>query len=170
VKAAGEDVLLAVGVGGGLSGLAERGSVEAAEMAASETEVILDTDAVIRYDEASALLQPGETPVITDQVAAELNDLVSRGSLDGMPNIANQLKVVEDTVDVSTQAQLRSTLGQFAGDSRGSIGNPNNIRGLNGDGIIGTTGILTNRAIITADRAFYNALVKVGGAARGLGF
>ena len=58
VKAAGEDVLLAVGVGGGLSGLAERGGVEAAEVAATESEELVSLYHG-SIDNASGIMESG---------------------------------------------------------------------------------------------------------------
>jgi hypothetical protein len=131
-------------------------------------QVILDTNAVIRFKEAQALLQPGESPVITDQVLNELNDLAARGQIDAVPNVVQQLPVVPDTADVNTQAALRQTLGQFSGDPTGPVVDLNTIQGLSGDATIGTTGILTGSPIITADQALIQALSKLGAAVRGL--
>lgn len=154
-------------VGTGGAGLATN-SLRAGTTIATTNEVILDTNAVIRFNEAQNVLRPGETPVITEQVVRELNDLVARGQLDALPRVTQQLPVVADTVDIGTQAAVRSQLGGFSGAPTGPITDLNRIQGLTGDGIIGTTGILTNRAIITADRALLNALSKLGAPVRGL--
>ena len=132
---------------------------QAAKTAAKE--VIFDTNAVYQFGKASALLEAGETPVITNQVLTELNTLAAQGALN-VPRAANGLSIVEDVVDVSTQAMLRRTLGNFAGNPA----NLNSVQGLAGDGIIGTTGILTGRTIITADKILYSAVLKNGGSSR----
>jgi hypothetical protein len=137
------------------------------EAAADGGQVILDTNAVIRFQDAQAFLLPGETPVITDQVVVELNELVSRGAIDGVPNIVEELQLVPDAVDVTTQALVRQQVAAFSGSPTGIIGDINGIQGLTGDGIIGSTGILTGRPIITFDDDFIQALSKLGASVRG---
>ncbi|HKQ03867.1 MAG TPA: hypothetical protein VJ464_01950 [Blastocatellia bacterium] len=48
--------------------------------------VMLDTNAVIKFEEASTLLGPGEIPVVSEQVMTELNALVERGTIDALPS------------------------------------------------------------------------------------
>ena len=128
--------------------------------------IVLDTNAVIRFGEVGPLLNPGETPVITPQVLTELNNLVAQGEIDAMPNIVQQLQVVPEASDIWTQANLRSTIGQFTGPSKGPVVDLNSIQGLSGDGVIGATAISMDAPLVTADKAFAQALAKLGAEVR----
>jgi hypothetical protein len=151
---------------GSTAALAERGEFSRCALAA-KSEVILDANAVFRYKEAQGLLRAGETPVITQQTVRELNQLAAEGRMQ-IPGYVGQFKVVPDVVDIGTQAMVRRQVGGFSGSPTGPIVDLNTIQGLSGDGIIGTTGILTGRPIITADQALLNALSKMGASPRGL--
>jgi RHS repeat-associated protein len=103
--------------------------------AGNAAKILLDTNAVIAYGEAVAggLIRAGESPVITETVLAELNNLVELGEIE-LPAIVKELEVVADAVDVTTQSLLRQTLGQLSKAS----GPVDAIRGLANDAIIGT--------------------------------
>jgi predicted nucleic acid-binding protein len=135
-------------------------AVEIAETEAGISKVLLDTNTVIEYDRAVAegLIEAGETPVITDTVLSELQTLVDNGHLDAIPNVVNNLEVISDAVDVSTQGVLRQTLAQLSN----ATGPLDAVRGLAGDAIIGNTAILNNIPLITRDAKFAAALTEIG--------
>jgi RHS repeat-associated protein len=124
----------------------------------SSSEVILDTDAVIRYQQAKQLLKPGEIPVITKTTTAELNSLVTKGKLKGMPHVVNELKTISNEGSINSRINVRGKMQQIA-SKEGT-----RIRGnLIGDGINGATSLDTGRPIITFDKLLKKAIYSLGG-------
>ncbi len=122
--------------------------------------VILDTNAVIRYNDAKSLLQFSEVAIITKTVIAELNWLVSKGRIKALPHIVATLEVVEDIVEIHTQINVRSKIK--------TLSRKLNVPGLLGDGRIGTNVLELKLPIITGDRDFANALEAMGAIVRRL--
>jgi predicted nucleic acid-binding protein len=120
-------------------------------------EVILDTDAVIRFKDANPLIEQGEVPCITETTVAELRALVSKGKLKGIPKIVNNLKVIKSSESVHTRINVRSTMVKLPGRVRGS---------LFGDGVNGATALESGRPIITFDKRLRETIRKLGGEAR----
>jgi RHS repeat-associated protein len=120
-------------------------------------EVILDTDAVIRFKDAQKLLKPGEVPVITPTTVAELKALVSRGKLKGMPGVLKNLKVIKNAGSVISRIAVREAQTKLPGKVKGS---------LFGDGVIGGTAIDTNKTLITFDKKLRAAVQSLGGYVR----
>ncbi|MEL6548176.1 MAG: hypothetical protein AAFQ82_26350 [Myxococcota bacterium] len=129
-------------------------------------EVILDTNAVKKFKEAKTLLQPGEVAVITRQVRRELEEQVAKGIFgEDVLRFASRFPVVDDVSDISVLAGVRRQVAQFTRRRSDVREFPpySSIRGLDGDGIIGATAILTNRPIISSDQAFARALQSLVG-------
>ncbi|WP_164928461.1 PIN domain-containing protein [Gloeobacter violaceus] len=156
----GASIVLGDAAGAALSGLA---LVPFGGFAKAGGRVLLDTNAVIRFQDALKLINSGEKPFVTRQTLMELQDLVTRGELDGLPSVARRLPIFEESVDVTTQARLRRAISDFTLMNNPKIVSYSSIKGLDGDAIIGTTGLLSGTPVITFDKAFYNALVKLGG-------
>ena len=76
-------------------------------------QVIVDTNATVNRPGVMAALRPGETPVMTRTVQAELRNIVARGSLKGFPKFANELPVIEDTMDLDTRILIRSRIKRY---------------------------------------------------------
>jgi hypothetical protein len=68
-----------------------------------------------------AALNPGETPVMTQTTAAELQNLVARGSVK-MPRFAGDLPVISDVMDVSTRINIRGMIAAMKPNSPGLFG------------------------------------------------
>jgi RHS repeat-associated protein len=134
--------------------------------AVTEQLVLLDTNAVMAYDKvvAQGLIGAGETPAISEAVLNELKDLVARGDMDGIPKVVQNLRVIPDVADVSTQSTLRSVMAQL----KNTTGDWDAIQGFTGDGVIGTTAVSSGMPIITGDQAFAIAIGKIGGTVRAL--
>jgi len=135
--------------GGGVLGgaLASR-----AQSATEATPAILDTNAVFAFNKASALLKPGEVPVVTGTTRAELANVVARSDGMFMPRVANSLDTIQDVMDVDTRINIR---GALAGLRPGQPG-------LFGDGSIGATVLATGSPFITGDRALAQVLSGMG--------
>jgi len=140
-------------------------------------EVLLDTNAVKNFKQSRGALKPGEVPVVSQQVVREVEEQVLKGTKGFDASTAafvRSFPIVEDVVDIFTQARLR---GAIAAHTDASVFRKlgqefpdlNKIQGLSGDAIIGTTGILTGRPIITLDVAFAKALRSLQFEVRGLG-
>ena len=115
-------------------------------------QVIVDTNATVNRPGVMAALRPGETPVMTRTVQAELRNIVARGSLKGFPKFANELPVIEDTMDLDTRILIRSRIKDIAPASPG----------LFGDGAIGATAVNRGLPVITNDRNLTTVLRWLG--------
>ena len=118
------------------------------------TEVIIDTNAVYQLPKALKLLKPGEVPVITRTIMAELRNNALHGTM-RYPFAAAGLKVVEDASDVLTAIKVRGSIKALRPLKA--------VRGLFGDGRIGATAINTGRRVISADKDFIKALNQIRG-------
>jgi RHS repeat-associated protein len=139
------DAAAAFGVGGATIVAGEAG-------AAASSQVILDTNAVIRYSDAERLLDPEEDAVITRTTVAELNNLVARGTIKGMPRVASRLEVIDDVMAVNARINIRGAISAM-GVTR---------RGLFGDGSIGATAERLGLPVITGDKNFGDVLAALG--------
>jgi RHS repeat-associated protein len=119
-----------------------------------ETQVILDTNAVIRYQNAAAMLVEDEVAVTTRTTQAELANLVARGEGVYMPRAAANITTIDDVMDVDLRINLRGAIGPS--------------RGLFGDGSIGATAIRTGLTLITNDGDLATAVTDLGGSVRRL--
>jgi RHS repeat-associated protein len=135
---------VALPVAGGLKAI----RMGAALRGGAATSVIVDTNSVLDATAVRRLLAPGELPVMTRVVAAELRNIVARGSV-RTPAFARSLRVIEDVMDVDLRISIRGLLkpGQ---------------RGLFGDGVIGATAIRLGLPVISKDVDFVRVLQALG--------
>lgn len=132
-----------------MRGTNEGGRTEAAEAARRGDDavegrrVIVDTNEVLDKPGVERLLKPGEKPVITDTIVAELKNNVARGK-HHMPRYASELDVIRDSMDVDLRINMRASI--------------KSKKGLFGDGVIGATAVRTRSPVITNDKHFADAL------------
>ena len=120
-------------------------------MSQSGRRVILDTNAVIRFrTSAQDHLRPGEDPVMTRGVVAELR-WVSRRPRMFIPKVANQFEVTEDIMAVNVRINIR-----------GAVRAAGSKRGLFADGIVGATAYVAGYPVITMDRNLATVLRNMG--------
>jgi len=131
--------------------------------------VILDTNAVKNFSSSKKLLKPGETPVVTQQTIKELEELRDRSSAQkftqGTVDFGKSFKVVDDVPTVDSVKKVRQRQFELTKQSKlkkqgieKEFPDANEIQGLEGDGIIGSTVLETKRPIITNDKDFADTL------------
>jgi len=145
--AATTDALAAETVGGAINS-------SRSVISSSSSEVIIDTNAVYNMRQVNQLLNPGEVPVITKTTLAEMRNLAAQGRM-SMPNYINQIKVIDDVVDVNVAIRIRETIR--------SLTTKLNLPGLLGDGRIGATALQTGRRLITSDKLLIKTIQQMGG-------
>lgn len=107
------------------------------------------------------MLNSNEKPVITDATVRELNSLVRRGKIKGLPRYLDEFEIIENSGSINSRIIVRGTM-QSISNSTGT-----KIRGnLIGDGINGATALDANMAIITKDKLLKKALLQLGGDVR----
>jgi hypothetical protein len=185
VEGAGGEVLLNLGTilglrgGGGGAGsgrvvsgrVVTTGSIEGGEVGAQVAGripgavgppqiVILDTNAVIEYRRALALLKAGESPVMTRAAAAELRGLMVRAARGEkslrMPGIASQLEVIAESGSPQVRIAIREIIERT----------PGHTGALFPDGAIGGTALDLGRPLITFDKDLAEALRLLRGEVR----
>jgi len=115
---------------------------------------LIDTNDVYRYKGVVSLLRPGDTAVISWQVQQELRQNAARAKQPLVyPN--HPFPIVPDVPNLSTEIVLGMALRRYQAADQG----------FQGDLIIGTTAIMTNRIVVSDDRAFVEALNSIGGRA-----
>jgi hypothetical protein len=113
--------------------------------------VLLDTNAVIRHQAASALIGEGEEGVVSTMVTRELADVAARQGLSG--TLPGSLGVIAEDTSIGFRMQMLQTLRMFGASPVG----------IEGDAAVGATGLAGNMPLITGDWALGNAYAKLGG-------
>ena len=131
------------------------GVIEAQDAKDAASQVILDTNAVFKFKAAQALVQAGESPVVTDTTRAELANVASREGM-SMPHVADTLHTIRDVMEVNTRINIRGALDEL------KPGQP----GIFGDGSIGATVLDTGLPFITGDRLLSQVLTRMAGSVR----
>jgi predicted nucleic acid-binding protein len=121
------------------------------EAGSSGSKVLLDTNAIIRYNDAQTLIGAGEEPVVTQSVLSELADVAARKGFSG------QLPAGVGVIDDEEGALLRS---QVMEQLRGFGAAP---QGIDIDSQVGATALSGSYPLITADSALGNSVAKLGG-------
>jgi predicted nucleic acid-binding protein len=120
--------------------------------------VIIDTNAVYRYrQDAAALIQPGEVPVVTRTTLAELRNNALRRPRMFVPGYVGNFPVIAETMDVDLRINIRARLYQL---KPGDVGRP-------GDARIGATAVMLGLPVVTFDRYLARVLGEYGIEVRG---
>jgi len=147
-------VALAV-LGGGAGGAAEVSAgaetVAEAEAGAQAPRVLLDTNAVIRFNDARALIQDGEQPVVTQSVLQELSDVAARKGFSGL--LPGGVDFIADEESAVLRSQVMDQLRGFEAKEQG----------IEVDAQVGATALSGPYPLITGDDALGNSVAKLGG-------
>jgi len=111
---------------------------------------LLDTNAVITH--GKQMVNSGANVVKADVTNLELNSLLSRGQLKGMPNAANQISTVPNSLNLDLRINIRGEL-------------PVGAKGNFADGIIGASAIEQGATLLSNDAKLVKAVNAVGGKA-----
>jgi len=117
-------------------------------------QVLFDTNAIIRFDAAKALLKEGEQGVVAQTSVRELAEVSTREGLSGQ--LPEGLTVVADDTSITGRAEMMQQLRMFDAKQRG----------IEGDAAIGATGLARGMTLITGDWDLANAYAKLGGEVR----
>jgi predicted nucleic acid-binding protein len=147
-------------LGGGVGDAAEIGDgaetvdeVEAGSQAASsDSRVLLDTNAVIRFNDAQALIAEGEEPVVTQSVVDELADVAARKGFSGQ--LPAGVGIIDDDDEGALlRSQVMQQLRGFGAAEQG----------IDVDAQVGATALSRSYPLITGDEALGNSVAKLGG-------
>ena len=138
------------GVLGSMRGLSSA-SGAGAEGGAGGSNVLLDTNAAIRYNDARGLIEAGEQPVVTQSVQQELADVAARKGFSGQ--LPAGVGLISDEQGALIRAQVLEAMRGFGAAEQG----------IDVDAFVGATALSGPYPLITADDALGNALAKLGG-------
>jgi predicted nucleic acid-binding protein len=118
-------------------------------------DVLLDTNAVFRFNAAQSRIGEGERPVVTAPTGIEEIERIAaeRGFAGGLPP---GVGVIPDDNSAVLRGQMMDSLRQFGASPVG----------MEGDATLGATALARGIPLITGDVALFNAFTKLGGEGR----
>jgi rRNA-processing protein FCF1 len=130
------------------------GACVAAEDGGAGSQVLLDTNSVIKYNGAQGLLNADEQPVVSETVARELDEVAARKGFSG--TLPDGVSVIPDDASMALRGQMMQQLRMFGAASQG----------MENDAAVGATALGRSIPLITTDNALANAVMKLGGEVR----